>query len=138
MGIMESMEESTLEQINAVIEEHYEDPLEGEKVGTILGEHRAALDTAFGHNTVEEIFESLRKMQEPMSGMIGEWAKTTLSTLELRCPTSLKVALEAVRRGRKLSLANALRMEMGIATAFLVRPYLTEVLAISHRSQSHL
>lgn len=120
MGILEDMEDPTPERINAVIEEHYEDPLEDEKIETILGEHRSALDAAFSRKTVEEIKASLEEMQS-QSGMIGEWAKSTLSSLELRSPTSLKVALEAIRRGKKLSLADALRMEMGIATAFLVR-----------------
>ena len=121
MGVLESMEDPTLERINAAIEEHYEDPLEDEEIGTILGTHRGALDTAFGHNTVEEIFEALEKLRQTESGMIGGWAKSTLSSLRLRSPTSLKVALEAIRRGKKLSLSDALRMELGIATAFLVR-----------------
>ncbi|THH06710.1 hypothetical protein EW145_g3897 [Phellinidium pouzarii] len=120
LDILGSMEEPTLRGINAVIEEHYGEPSQEEEFGMIAGDLRVALDTAFGHNSVEEIFDSLREMEKSNSAIVGEWAKKTRSILDLRSPTSLKVALQAIRRGKTLSLASALRMEMGIATAFII------------------
>ncbi|KAI0811011.1 3-hydroxyisobutyryl-coenzyme A hydrolase [Irpex lacteus] len=49
---------------------------------------------------------------------IRSWAASTIEALELRSPTSLKVALEAIRRGKEMSLHEALQMELNIATAF--------------------
>lgn len=113
------MNEPTLEMINAAIEDHVGEPDEGGN--PLVGDVRAALDGAFGHNKVEEIFARLEELANSESEAVSKWAKETLASLQLRSPTSLKVALQAVRRGKNLSLANALRMEMGIATAFLVR-----------------
>lgn len=111
-------------RINAAIEDHYGEPLAEEVSNPYTGELRVALDIAFGHNSIEEIMESLRDMEQSRQRLVGDWAKKTLLTLEQRSPTSLKVALRAVRLGKNLTLANALRMEMGIATSFLVRNFL--------------
>ena len=107
--------------INSLIEDHYAEPVADEKKNHLVGEIRAAIDTAFRHDSVDEIFNSLTQLQESgSSASVRDWAEKTLSTLQFRSPTSLKVALHAIRRGKKLTLADALRMELGIATAFLV------------------
>lgn len=51
---------------------------------------------------------------------IRAWAEETLSVMNMRSPTSLKVALEAIRKGKQLSLLEALNMELKIATAYCV------------------
>jgi 3-hydroxyisobutyryl-CoA hydrolase len=75
---------------------------------------------AFGHNTVEEIVDNLTELASTADDAVAKWASETLVTLHMRSPTSLKVALEALRRGKKMTLLQALQMEMGIATAYCV------------------
>lgn len=123
LSLLGSMDKPTPLMINAALEEHHGEPLVEEARNPLVGEVRDALDTAFGHNTVEEIVASLEELEKSGSAKVGEWAKKTLASLHLRSPTSLKVTLQAIRRGKRLSLADALRMEMRIATAFLVRNF---------------
>lgn len=115
-----AMEDPTMDRINSAIEELYDDPSNDEVTNAIVGDVRVAVDTAFAHNSVEEIFESLQSMGTE-NGSVGDWARQTLAVMEMRSPTSLKVALAAIRKGKQLTLAESLRMELGIATAFLVR-----------------
>ncbi|KDR81742.1 hypothetical protein GALMADRAFT_135147 [Galerina marginata CBS 339.88] len=84
----------------------------------LTGAKRVALDYAFRHNTVEEIVKDLEIFAQSEDMEVAKWAANTLTMLHLRSPTSLKVALEAIRRGSKLSLLQALDMELKIATAF--------------------
>lgn len=85
-----------------------------------MGAVRNALDSAFRHNSVEEILESLETFSSSADIRVNGWAKQTLEILHMRSPTSLKVALAAIRRGGDMSLQDALQMEMGIATAYCV------------------
>jgi 3-hydroxyisobutyryl-CoA hydrolase len=106
--------------INRTIEDHHSTRLPDEPVGKLTGRTRQALDMAFRHDTVEEIVEDLTKLASASDDSVAKWASETLGTLHMRSPTSLKVALEAVRRGKKMTLLEALQMEMGIATAYCV------------------
>ena len=117
-----SLEDPTFEVINNTIEECSQERDPDEPPPSLIGAKRVALDTAFGHNTVEEIVASLKQISEDTQAAdeIRKWAQTTLEALDLRSPTSLKVALAAVRKGKQLPLKDALQMEMGIATAFCV------------------
>ncbi|KAF9527023.1 3-hydroxyisobutyryl-CoA hydrolase [Crepidotus variabilis] len=91
----------------------------GEPSPPFVGSVRVALDYAFRHNNVEMIMADLRALTEASEDAnVKAWALTTLETLQTRSPTSLKVALEAVRRGKKMTLLQALEMELKIATAF--------------------
>lgn len=85
-----------------------------------IGTKRAALDYAFRHNNVEKIIEDLEVLTSNEDLEVVRWASETLTMLLARSPTSLKVALEAIRRGKELSLLQALEMETRIATAFCV------------------
>lgn len=121
-GLLEaisSLNNPTYSQINTIIEENYCEPLTNEHGNPFIGELRVAVDTAFGKENVEDIISTLEELMRSESGVISKWAESTLSSLNMRSPTSLKVALEAIRRGKKLSLPQALGMEMGIANAFL-------------------
>jgi 3-hydroxyisobutyryl-CoA hydrolase len=114
------MDEPTYDLINNAIEELYEQPVDGSP-NNLTGPTRVALDTAFGHKSVEEIINALEQLAASTPGdAVGTWAQQTLKELHLRSPTSLRIALEAVRRGKQMKLADALRMELGIATALLV------------------
>lgn len=121
LGELASFDEPTPERINSTIEEFYGERSADEQGNAIVGDVRVAVDTAFGHNSVEKILETLTAYSGSSSEAVATWAKSTLAELNLRSPTSLVVALEAVRRGKQMSLAEVLQMEMGIATAFLVR-----------------
>ncbi|PAV23801.1 3-hydroxyisobutyryl-coenzyme A hydrolase isoform 1 [Pyrrhoderma noxium] len=121
-GLLEaisSIENPSYAQINSIIEEHYGEPLANEPGNTFVNELREAVDTAFGKDTVEDIISTLEELMQSKSEIVAKWAESTLSSLNMRSPTSLKVALEAIRRGKKLTLSQALGMEMGIANAFL-------------------
>lgn len=71
---------------------------------------------------MEEIIVELQSILKGSTHeSVRSWAQETLDALSMRSPTSLKVALAAVRRGKNMPLLEALQMEMNIATAFCVR-----------------
>jgi 3-hydroxyisobutyryl-CoA hydrolase len=85
------------------------------------GATRIALDSAFRHNEVEHIVEDLEMFSHTSANAsVKQWASDALEMLHMRSPTSLKVALTAIRRGKKLTLLETLNMELKIATAFCV------------------
>jgi 3-hydroxyisobutyryl-CoA hydrolase len=86
----------------------------------LVGAKRVALDYAFRHNSVEEIIGDLGSFTMAEDPSVKQWASETLATLHTRSPTSLKVALEAIRRGKRTTLVQVLNMELKIATAFCV------------------
>ena len=69
------------------------------------------IDRLFAGETVEEIFDALFKDK---SEDAQKWAKAMSS----KAPTSLKVALEQLRRGADFSLDDALTMEFRLSQAF--------------------
>ncbi|KAF8077771.1 3-hydroxyisobutyryl-CoA hydrolase [Lyophyllum atratum] len=104
--------------INSTVEEFTAERLPEEPPLALVGETRDALDYAFRHNKVEKIVQDLNKLAEHTSPAVSQWAIQTLKTLHLRSPTSLKVALKAIRQGEKMTLLQALDMELKIATAY--------------------
>lgn len=121
-----ALEEPTDKTINDIIEQESASREPDEVSSPFVGAKRVALDSAFKHNTVEEIFADLAKISNNHADeAIRQWAAQTLQSLELRSPTSLKVALQAIRRGKDMNLLEALQMEMNIATAFCVSSSLT-------------
>ena len=85
------------------------------------GAKRIALDSAFRHNEVDLIVKDLEVFsQKSANRSVKQWASDTLAMLHMRSPTSLKVALKAIRRGKNLTLLETLNMELKIATAFCV------------------
>ncbi|KAF8323083.1 3-hydroxyisobutyryl-coenzyme A hydrolase [Clavulina sp. PMI_390] len=123
-----SLENPDRAQINSAIEE-FADDVDGARLGAkegappsiITGEVRQALDYAFAPSQVEEIFSRLEALaaNEQKSADVRQWASETRQALEMRSPTSLRVALEAVRRasGDGYRLSDAFQTELGIATA---------------------
>ncbi|GJJ13106.1 hypothetical protein Clacol_007356 [Clathrus columnatus] len=104
--------------INTTIEELYVERNADEPPSLLVGKVRSAVDTAFSQRTVETIMDTLSELSETQDE-VGRWAKVTLEELQLRSPTSLRVSLEAVRRGKGMSLEEVLNMELGIATAYI-------------------
>ncbi|KAI0784365.1 3-hydroxyisobutyryl-coenzyme A hydrolase [Abortiporus biennis] len=114
-----SLDKPTYPIIDSLIEEASTEPQADDSLSPFVGDLRVALDSAFRHDTVEEIVQDLQKLSETTKDeSIRSWANQTLEALELRSPTSLKVALHAVRLGKTMNLLETLQMEMNFATAF--------------------
>jgi 3-hydroxyisobutyryl-CoA hydrolase len=116
-----SLENPTLETINSTIELSYLEPEQSEPPIELTGPIRVVLDSAFSHKSVEKIFESLEKHAQSSNEQVNSWAASTLEALNFRSPTSLRVALYALRENKDGGLVDALRTELGIATALCVR-----------------
>ena len=109
------------EKINSTIEDFVGEREPTEPPAPFTGVKRIALDSAFRHNEVERIIEDLEVFsQTSANASVKQWASDTLVMLHMRSPTSLKVALKAIRCGKKLTLLETLNMELKIATAFCV------------------
>jgi enoyl-CoA hydratase len=78
-----------------------------------LKTHRDLIDRTFGFDTVEEIVAALEREE-------SEFATRTAAILSKRSPTSLKLALRLLRRGRESSsLVECLEREFTAATEIL-------------------
>ena len=116
-----TLENPTMEIINSTIEQSYYEPEASEPPIALTGSVRVALDSAFSKKSVEQIFESLEESKQSSDEQVKAWATSTLEALNLRSPTSLRVALYALRKNKDGGLIDALRTELGIATALCVR-----------------
>lgn len=110
-----------MEMISSTIEQCYYEPEASEPPVPLTGSVRVALDSAFSQKSVEEIFKSLEKYKQSSDEKVKAWATSTLGALNLRSPTSLRIALFALRKNKDGGLIDALRTELGIATALCVR-----------------
>jgi enoyl-CoA hydratase/carnithine racemase len=72
---------------------------------------RPAIDQHFAAADVPALMRSLEDEGRPE---YAEWAKQTLDILNTRSPTMLAVTLQLLQRGRTLTLAQCLRMELGL------------------------
>lgn len=107
--------------IDRTIEDFSAERASDEPPAPFTGAKRSALDSAFRHSTVEQIIKDLESFaQTSVDASVRQWASDTLAMLHMRSPTSLKVALKAIRRGKRLTLLETLDMELKIATAFCV------------------
>jgi enoyl-CoA hydratase/carnithine racemase len=73
---------------------------------------RPAIDRHFSAPTVPALFDSLQ--QENRDEYL-EWAKQTLALMDVRSPTMLEVTHRQLHLGKSMSLAECLRMELGMA-----------------------
>jgi len=103
--------------VDAAITEFSASDWDGQQGTDLIGDKRKAIDAAFGKSTVEEIVKALEEIKEE-GGELAEWTEKTLGELALRSPTALKVALHAQTLGSQITLAEALQVELRIATAF--------------------
>jgi enoyl-CoA hydratase len=76
--------------------------------GTVTA-HNSAIDRLFAGERVEDILERL-------DGEAGDWAAATAQTIRAKSPTSLKIALAQVRRGRDWSFEDCMRCEFRIVS----------------------
>jgi enoyl-CoA hydratase/carnithine racemase len=84
-----------------------------------LASHRAAIDRCFAADTVAEIVARLR-------GEDSDWAAAALKTLETVSPSALHWTLRALRRGRDLSLGDALEAEFALMRSVMGHPDFAE------------
>jgi len=115
---IKALETPSLELIDRTIEELSSEREHDEPSSPLVGDVRVALDSAFRHQSVELILKDLEEFSTRSDPAVSGWAKRTLDSLLMRSPTSLKVALTAIRKGKGLSLLQTLQMELGIATAY--------------------
>lgn len=85
--------------VDAAVAAHRADPGPG-----TLAPHLDTIRRCFGHGTVEDILDALSR-----DG--GDFARETRDGLLHRSPTSLRVVLEQMKRGRGLSIEDALVLE---------------------------
>jgi enoyl-CoA hydratase/carnithine racemase len=84
-----------------------------------LAPHRAAIDRCFSAETPLEIVARLRA-EDP------DWAKAALSALRAASPSALYWTLRALRRGRDLTLKQALDAEFALTRITTAHPDFTE------------
>jgi enoyl-CoA hydratase/carnithine racemase len=82
-----------------------------EPAGPVIA-RRSAIDRLFAGDSVEGILQALDA--EP--GAEREWAAATAATIRTKSPTSLKLALAQVRRGRDWSFEDCMRCEFRIVS----------------------
>lgn len=121
LGNLAALEKPTYAQVNELIEDLYYDRQPTDPVAPLSGAIRLALDSAFSQETIEGIISTLRTFITDDAGAdVVQWAKDTLAILEERSPTSLKLTLTSIRKGKLLNLLECLKMELGISAAFCV------------------
>jgi enoyl-CoA hydratase len=99
-------------------------------VDTVLGEfteklgigpwsiYRQAIDELFSGDRVEDIMAALDR--EAISGSYeAGWAGATVAAMRGKSPTSLKIALAQVRRGRQWSFTDCMKAEFGIVSRII-------------------
>jgi enoyl-CoA hydratase len=99
--------------IDRLLDGLHRDPGEGEHARLT-----PAIQRVFGAASVEEILQRLDREE----GEHEAWAKATAAEMRKKSPTSLKVAFAQMRRGKALSLADALRLEFQLASQMVTRP----------------
>ena len=118
---MAALEDPTPAQIDSLLEESYSEREPSEPPSPFVGKLRSALDSAFRGTSVVQIVKNLHALQNDHADAdVRTWAQKTIAKLEAVSPTSLLVALTAIRRGKELTLLEALQMEMNFATAYCV------------------
>jgi len=115
LAVLENVHSSVIDH---TIEEFSSERQPDEAPTPFIADTRNALDFAFRHDRVEEIYEDLESFVNHKDAAISKWAAETIATLNIRSPTSLKVALKAIRKGKNMTLLEALNMELKIATAY--------------------
>ncbi|CEI93040.1 hypothetical protein RMCBS344292_07284 [Rhizopus microsporus] len=106
------LETSEHEIIQRVLEKFVE-PKSVNKVG-FQKEIREVIDRCFAHDTIEDIINALDREKSTV------WTRETKQKLLSLSPTSLKVTLKALRKGRSMSLVDCLKMEFDLIQKFLV------------------
>jgi len=95
--------------VDAILAAFAESPGEGPMMA-----RRAAIDRLFAGDTVEHILTLLDA--EETHDADGEWAAATAASIRTKSPTSLRLALAQVRRGRDWSFEECMKAEFRIVS----------------------
>ncbi|RKD26767.1 hypothetical protein BEP19_16335 [Ammoniphilus oxalaticus] len=84
---------------------------------SLLEEHQDKINEHFRHNCVEEIVSSLKE-----ASLVGcDWSAQKIGAIQQKSPTSLKVTLEQMMRGKTLPLDACFNMEVELGVEFMGR-----------------
>ncbi|CAM8935465.1 unnamed protein product [Rhodiola kirilowii] len=86
--------------------------------------HRSEIvDKCFGHDTVEEIIDSLESESSSTKDL---WCRSTLARLKETSPLSLKVSLRSIREGRYQTFDQCLEREYHMSLRGISKPVTTD------------
>lgn len=83
------------------------------------GAKRSLIDACFDQPRVSKILSALVKVRDA-NIELSEWAGKTIEDLEFLSPTSLSVALEAIREGKSHDINQAFEYDLRLASVFCV------------------
>jgi enoyl-CoA hydratase len=95
--------------VDALLAAFAEKPEEGPVMA-----RRAAIDRLFAGDRIEDILGALDA--EAAGGEHAEWAASTAATIRTKSPTSLRLALAQVRRGKNWSFDECMQAEFRIVS----------------------
>lgn len=107
--LISRLEQLPLDNAAGTIERLLEELGAAELAGPELTELYPAIEAHFGQDSVDAIRASLAREERHA---YKAWAQTTLATIESRCPLSVYVTFEELRRGSCLSRQNCFDMEL--------------------------
>jgi enoyl-CoA hydratase len=104
--------------VDALLAAFAEPAGEGTKEGPLCA-HRPAIDRLFTGDSVEGILAAL-DAEAAGQGMDADFARAAAASIRLKSPTSLKITLAQLRRGRNLDFAECMRTEFRIVSRLLL------------------
>ncbi|GBB93781.1 hypothetical protein RclHR1_02230007 [Rhizophagus clarus] len=116
---LSELESDDHEVINAAIEDFVSEPQQNH-IYSLSGDIRKAVDRCFKGNTVESIIDALTKEEDKT------WSKEVINTLLKGSPTSLKVTLRELRKGKQMVITDCFKMEYKLVQKFLEKSDLIE------------
>lgn len=105
--------ESALYQTNHISEQIIK-PFTRQEDHSKLKEHYETINHCFSAISIEAILQRLEHY--------NDWSKTVAQQLKERCPSSLKITLEAQQRAKKMNFNDIMQMDFDIAQQFLTEP----------------
>lgn len=112
------LSQDPFELVNNILNEFAVDAPEGYKF-SLTGTNRELIDRAFSKDSAEAILAELEA-----DG--SEFAKNAISAIRARSPTSVKVTLAAIRRGKSLGIKDALSHEYRLSENFMYNDEFSE------------
>lgn len=101
---------SEAEPIDPLLDDLHQDPGDSE-----IASLQATIDRLFDAAEVEQVLAQLDNETGPMA----DWAHKAAAEIRTKSPQGLKIAFEQVKRGGKLGLDEALKLEFAIARRFM-------------------
>ncbi|KAM5151584.1 3-hydroxyisobutyryl-CoA hydrolase, mitochondrial [Mantella aurantiaca] len=105
-----SLKRPSKKDVAEVLDTYQTKSTAGEEKPFILAEHMDKINSLFTANSVEEIFENLKKDGSP-------FAQQQLQILSKMSPTSLKITFRQLKNGSSLTLQEVLTMEYRLSQA---------------------